>query len=122
MVQAKSNRDLASLGADLASSDVNEGYRTCSKTKGNSRVQDTEKNNVLPPQEPSHNYNDGALVGAATVLSLLFPTTDTSNSQHINQNHMKSYYVHIHCCFLDYFITPFQMMKKSTLVTYLSVQ
>ena len=57
MVQGKINRELACLRADLTSTDVNEGYITCSKSKNNSMVQDTEENNVLPLQEPAHNDN-----------------------------------------------------------------
>ena len=47
--------------------------------------------------------NNDALVGAATALSLLSPPTDNSNSQHINQSHIKCYYDHTHHQFLDYF-------------------
>ena len=41
MVQAKLNSELESLGTDLSSTDVNEGYITCSKLKFNSKAQDT---------------------------------------------------------------------------------
>ena len=58
-------------------------------------VQDTEENNVLALQEPTNNNNDDPLPGAATALS-----------QHINQSHMKCYYSHTHCQFLDYFKDP----------------
>ena len=105
-MQAKINRELASLGADLTRTDVNEGYIACSKSKINSTVQDTEENNVLTPQKPAHNYTNTAYMGAPAALSLLSPPTDNSNSQHINQNHMKCYYDHSHHCFLDYFNDP----------------
>ena len=47
MVQANVNRELTSLGVDITSTDVHEGYLKCSKLKINSTVQDTEENNVL---------------------------------------------------------------------------
>ena len=78
MVQAKVNRKLASLGANLTSTDVNEGYIACSKSIINSMVQDTEDNNVLPLQEPTHNDNKDALADAATTLSLLSAPNDNS--------------------------------------------
>ena len=78
MVQAKINKELARLGADLTSTDVNEDYITCSKSKINSMVQDIEENNVLPLQEPGHNDNDNALAGVATALSFLSSPTDNS--------------------------------------------
>ena len=106
MAQAKNNRELANLGADQASTDVNEGYTTCSKAKINSMVQDTEENNVLRPQKAAHNDSNNALVDAAVILSLLSPPTDNSNSQHINQGHM-IYYDHTCYHFLDYFNDPF---------------
>ena len=61
MAQAKVNRELASLGADLTSTDVNEGYLTCSKSKVNSTIQDAEVNNVLLPQGPTNNDKEEAL-------------------------------------------------------------
>ena len=89
MVQAKINRELASLGADLTSTRC---YIIHSKSKINSTGQDTEKNNVLLLWEPPHNNYNNALRGAATSLSLLSPHTDNSISQHINQSNMKCYY------------------------------
>ena len=65
MVQAKSNRELASLGADLTSPDVNEGYITCTKWTISSTVQHTEEINVLSLQEPAHNDNEDVLVDTA---------------------------------------------------------
>ena len=105
-MQAKFNRELPGLGADLTSTDVNEGYIKHIKSKTNSMVPDTETNNVLPPQEPAHNDNDDALAGAAAALSLLLPPTDNSNGQHINLNNMKCYYDHTHCHFLGFFNDP----------------
>ena len=84
MMQENVNRELASLGAKLTSANVNDGYITYSKSNINSMVQDTEENKVLPPQEPTHNDNEDALAGAAATLSLLSPSTDNSNSQHLN--------------------------------------
>ena len=46
MVQAQVNRGLISLDADLTSTDVNEGYITCSKSKINSTMQDAGINNA----------------------------------------------------------------------------
>ena len=66
MVQAKVNMELLSLGADLTGINVNKGYTTCSKSKINSTVQDTEENNVLLPQEPAHNDNEDEVAGAAS--------------------------------------------------------
>ena len=106
MVQARVNRELASLRADLTSTDVNEGYITYRKSKINSTVQATEENNVLLPQEPAHNENNSVLAGAATALSLLSPPTDNSNSQDINKSHIKCYYDCMHHHFLDYFNDP----------------
>ena len=97
---------MASLGADLTSSDANESYITCSKLNINSTVQDIEENNVLPLQEPVHNDNHDASVGAATALSLLCPTIGNSNSQHLNGSHMKCCYDHTYCHFLDHFNDP----------------
>ena len=77
-VQTKVNRELTSLGADLTSTYINEGNITCSKSKINVMVQNTEENNVLPLQEPAHNDNADALAGAATAMSLLSPPTDNS--------------------------------------------
>ena len=88
MVQAKVNRELTSLGADLTSTDVHKEYLTCSKSKVKIMVQDTKENNVLP-QELCHNDNEDELTGAATILRLLSPPTDTSNSQQHNKRHRK---------------------------------
>ena len=98
MVQAKINRELA-------------GYITYSKSKNSSMVQETGRNSVLLLKEPGHNNNDDALAGEAATLSLLSPPTDNSNSQHINKSHMKCYYDHTHCHFLDYTTNPFWMMQ-----------
>ena len=48
-------------------------------------------------------YKEEALAGAATKLSKLSPTTGSSNSQNLNQSHIKCYYDHTYCCSLDYF-------------------
>ena len=105
MAQANVNRELTGLGANLTSTDVYKGNLTCSQSKVNSTVQDTEKNNVLP-WEPYHNDTKDALAGAAATLSLLTPPTDNSNSQQLNNSQMKCYYDHTHGCFLDYFNNP----------------
>ena len=89
MVQAKINMELTSLGGDLTH-DVHEGYLMCSKSKVNSTVHNTVENNV-PPWEPCHNDNEDALPGTATVLSLLSPPGDKSNSQQLNNSHIKCY-------------------------------
>ena len=83
MVQAKVNRQLTNLGDDLTSIDVHKGYLTCSKSKVNSTVPDTEENNILP-WGPCHNDNKDALAGTAATLSLFSPPTDNSNSQQLN--------------------------------------
>ena len=105
MVQAKVNRELTSLGADLTSTGVHKGNLTCSKPKLNFTVQDTEENNVQP-WELCCNDNENALVGTATTLSLLSLLIDNSNSQQPNQSHTNCYYGHTHGCFLDYFNDP----------------
>ena len=69
-------------------------------------VQDTDKTNELPPQGPALNDNENVFVSAAIALSLLSPPTDNSNSQHINQSHIKCYNDQTHCCFLEYFNDP----------------
>ena len=73
MAQVKANRKLASLGADLLSTDVSKGYITCIKTKISSAVQNAEENNVLASQGITNNDNEGALTGAVIALSLLSP-------------------------------------------------
>ena len=52
------------------------------------------------------NDNKGALAGAATALSLLSPSTNNSNSQQLNNSHMKCYYDCTHGHFLDHFNDP----------------
>ena len=106
MTQAKVNRELEGLGADLTITDINKGYITCSMSKINSTVQDTEESNMLPPQGPTSNDNKEELAGAAVVLSLLYSPPYNSNSQHLDQSQMKCYYDHTHCLFLDYFSDP----------------
>ena len=96
---------MTSLGVDLTSTNVHEGHLTCSKSKADSMVQDTEENNVLQ-WEPCCNDNEDALAGAATTLSLLSPPTDNSNNQQFNNSHMKCYYDCTHGCFFDYFNNP----------------
>ena len=68
-------------------------------------VQDREENNVLQ-WESCHNDNKDALVGVATISSLLSPPTDSSNSQYFNNSHMKCYYSYTHGCFLEYYNDP----------------
>ena len=104
-MQAKANRELTNLGATLTSTNVHKGYLMCSKSKVNPMVQDTEENNVLQ-QEPCDNDNADALNGATTILNLLSPPTDNSNSQQFNNSHMKCYCDCTHGCFLDYFNDP----------------
>ena len=105
LVQAKVNRELTSLGADITSTDVHEGYLTCSKSKVNSTEQETEENNALPWKQCC-NDNKDALAVAAITLSLLCPLTDNSNCQQLNNSHMKCYYDCTHGCFLNYFNDP----------------
>ena len=76
MAQAKIDRELTGLGADLTSTDVHAGYLTCSKSKVHSVLQDTEENSVPPPQESCHNDKEATLSVAATTLSLLSPPPD----------------------------------------------
>ena len=90
MVQAKVNRELASLGADLSSSDMNEGYITCSKSKINSVIHGAEENNVLPSQTMTSNDNKETLAGAAITMSLLSPPTDNSASKNLSQSSVKN--------------------------------
>ena len=80
IVQAKVNRELASLGADLTSIDMNKGYITCSKSKASSVMHGAKENNVLPLQTITSGDNDEALAGAATTLSLPSPSMDSSTS------------------------------------------
>ena len=84
MVQAKVNRDLVSLEAEINSTNVNEGYITHSKSTINSTLQETEVNNVLPLQGPTNNANAEALAGEAIAFSPLSPPTNTSNSQNLH--------------------------------------
>ena len=108
MVLAKVNRECASLGADLTSTDMSEGYVTYSKSKASSVMHGTEENNVLPSQTINSDDKEGNLAGTVTTLSLLYPPTDNSASQNLSWSSikMKYYYHHTHCNFLDYFNDP----------------
>ena len=106
MVQTKVDKELANLGDNLTITDGNEGYITHIKSKINSTRQDTEVNHVLTPQGPTNNYIEEVLAGEDSSLSVLSPPTYSSNSQNLNQSHMKCYYDCTHCCFLDYFNDP----------------
>ena len=92
---AKVNRELTSVRANLTSTNVHEGYLIHCKLKINSTLQDTEESNVLQ-WEPCHNDNEVALASAAAALSLLSLPTDNSNHQQFNNSHMKCYYDHTH--------------------------
>ena len=108
MVHAKVDTELESLGPDLASTGVSEGYVTYSKSKINSAIQGVEENNVLPSQTIASDDNKEALAGAATALSLHSPPIDNSASENLSQSSvkMKCYYHHKHCHFSDYFNDP----------------
>ena len=83
MVQAKVNRELAGLGADLTSADMSESYITCSK-KASSAMHWAEENNVLPSQTIASDNNEEALDCEATTLCLLSPPPDNSTSQNLS--------------------------------------
>ena len=104
-MQAKVNRELASLEADLTSTDVSKGYVIHSKSKINSASQGMEENNVLLSQTMTSDNGKEALAHAATALSLFSPSTDNLAMENLSQGSikMKCYYLHTHCCFLDYF-------------------
>ena len=104
MVQEKVNRELASLGADLTSTGMSEGYITFSKSKASLAMHGAAENIVLPIQTITSYDSEKALAGAATALGLLTPPTDNSISQNLSQNpvKMKCQYHHTHYCFLDY--------------------
>ena len=112
-MQTKVNRVLTSLGANLTSTDMSEGYITQSKSKASSVMHGTEENNALPLLTITSDYSEEALTGAATALSLLSLPSDNLASQNISQSpvKMKCYYHHTHHCFLDILMTPFQMMQ-----------
>ena len=101
MAQAKVNRGLANLGADLTSTDMSKGYITHSKYKINSVMYGAEENNVLPSQTITSDDNEEALAGIAAKLILLSPPTDNSGSENLSQSSvkMKCYYWHKHCHF-----------------------
>ena len=96
------------MGADLTSTDVNEGYIKHIKFKINSEVQHAAENNMPLSQGITNNSNEEALASAATSLSLFSPPIDNSNSYNLSQFpvKMKCYYDHTHCCILDYFNDP----------------
>ena len=58
MAQAKVNKELASLRADLTSTDMSEGYVTCSRSNASSVMPATEENNVLPLQAITNDDNE----------------------------------------------------------------
>ena len=60
MAQAKANRKLTSLEADLTSTDMSEGYITCSRSKAGTAMHGAEKNNVLPSQAITSSDNEEA--------------------------------------------------------------
>ena len=76
MAQAKVIRELASLGTDLTSTDMSDGYLTQSKSRASSMKHGAEENNVLPSQTITSDDNEEDLASAATALSLLSPPTD----------------------------------------------
>ena len=106
MAQAKLNRELASLGADLMSTDASEGYIACSKLKINSASQGTGENNVPLLQTMTSDDNEEALTGTSTAWSLLSSPTDNSTSENLSQSSMKCYFHHKHHHFLDYSNDP----------------
>ena len=62
MAQAKVNSKLALFGAGLTSTDMSEGYITCSKSKINSAIHEAEEINVLPLQTITSDDNEEALL------------------------------------------------------------
>ena len=108
MVQAKVNRELASWGAALTSTNMSDGYIIYSKPKASSAMHEVEESNVLPPETITNDDNEEALAGAATTLSLLSPPTDSSATQNLSQSSvkMKCYYHHTHHYFLEYINNP----------------
>ena len=108
MVQAKINKELVSLEAELTSTDIREIYVTQSKSKNNSAIHEAEEKNLLPLQTITSDDNEESLAGTAATLSLHFPPTDNSTSGTLGQSSvkMKCYYYHKHHCFLDYLINP----------------
>ena len=86
MQQAKVNRELASLEADLTSANLSEGYITCSKSKASSAIHEAEDNDVLSSQIITSDDNEEVLGDAVTTLSLL---TDNSTSQNLTQSSLK---------------------------------
>ena len=78
MAQAKVNRELANLEADLNRTYMSKGYIAQSKLKINSAIHGTEENNVLTSE--TSDDNEEALAGAATTLNLLFSHIDNSVS------------------------------------------
>ena len=83
MVKTTVNREYASLGADLTSTNMSEGYITCHKSKARSTMHGAEEHNVLPLQTITSDDNVEALAGSAVTLSLLFPPTDNSTTQNL---------------------------------------
>ena len=86
MMQVKSNRELANLGADLTSTDMTKGYITCIKSKINPAIQGAGENNMLSPLTVTSDDNEEALAGAAATLSPLSPPTDNSASENLSQS------------------------------------
>ena len=71
MSQAKVTGELSGLGADLTSTNMNEGHIAHSKSKASSVMHESEENNVLCLQTINSDNNEEALAGATTALSLL---------------------------------------------------
>ena len=89
MVQAKVNREWESLGADLTSTDIIEGYIAYSKSKASSVMCWAEENNMLPLQTITSDNNEEALVSAAAALSLLLPLLTTQPARIIARVQLK---------------------------------
>ena len=85
----KVNREVANLGPDLTSIEMNKGYVTQSKSKNNSTILGAEGNNLLMLHTITSDDNEEALAGAATTLSLLSPPTNNSSSKNLSQSSVK---------------------------------
>ena len=107
-MQAKVNRELRKVGANLTCTDMSEGCITWHNSKIDSEIYGAEENNVLPLQTITSDDYEEALAGAPTTLNLLSPPPDNSASENLSQRSvkMKCYYHLKHCYFLDYFTSP----------------
>ena len=108
LAQPKVNRDLVCLGVNFTDIDINGGYATWSKSKGNSPLHWAGTNNLLPFQNINSDHGAEALTGVTTALSLSSLPKNNSTCMNLSQNstRKKCYFHHKQNHFLDHFEDP----------------